>query len=75
MHLNPLGVRQFDLGFAVHESSRRSHVEAYLAGADPQQCALAVRRAHINTTIQLSFLHDLFIICYFGWLLRGFHLS
>jgi hypothetical protein len=29
--------------------------KAYLGGADPQQCALAMPRAHINTTIQLSF--------------------
>jgi hypothetical protein len=26
-----------------------------LGGADPQQCALAMPRARINTTIQLSF--------------------
>lgn len=57
MHLNPLGIRQtpIRLTFAVHESCRRSHVEAYLGSADPQQCALATPRAHINTTIQLSF--------------------
>jgi hypothetical protein len=56
MHLHPLGCTPIRLTFAVHESyDGHMHVEAYLAGADPQQCALAAPRAHISTTIQLSF--------------------
>jgi hypothetical protein len=56
MHLNPLGIRQLDLRLLyMNHPYRRSHVEAYLGSADAQQCALAMPRAHINTTIQLSF--------------------
>ena len=39
----------------MNHPCRRSHAEAYLGGADPQQCALAMPWARINTTIQLSF--------------------
>jgi len=56
MYLNALGIRQLDLRLlCINHPWRWSHAEAYLAGADPQQGALAMSRAHINTTIQLSF--------------------
>ena len=74
MHLNPLGKRHFDLRLlCMNHPLDGSHVEAYLRGADPQQYALAMPRAHINATIQLSFAVIYPLLVTLAGYCEGFH--